>query len=92
MGAGSWAMKEGDLYAGETPVNMSAWSRHAAGFINPQILTSSDNDVQIVNQQAAIVNLDPYLQEFGPRLYVEKPPQAGLRSSADSGGGIGHLR
>ncbi|ELV8588051.1 TPA: M6 family metalloprotease domain-containing protein [Vibrio vulnificus] len=71
MGAGSWAMKEGDLYAGETPVNMSAWSRHAAGFINPQILTSSDNDVQIVNQQAAIVNLDPYLQEFGPRLYVE---------------------
>lgn len=71
MGGGSWAMKEGDANAGDTPVNMSAWSRHAAGFIDPKILKSSDSHVVVANQQAAIVSLDPYLQEFGPRLYVE---------------------
>ncbi|ELP5727825.1 M6 family metalloprotease domain-containing protein [Vibrio vulnificus] len=71
MGGGSWAMKEGDTNAGDTPVNMSAWSRHAAGFIAPKILKSSDSHVAVENQQAAIVNLDPYLKEFGPRLYIE---------------------
>ncbi|NVC62185.1 M6 family metalloprotease domain-containing protein [Vibrio sp. 05-20-BW147] len=71
MGGGSWTKKEGDLHAGDTPVNMSAWSRHAAGFIDPKILKSSDSQVVVANQQAAIVNLDPYLQQFGPRLYVE---------------------
>ncbi|MCV5901673.1 immune inhibitor A, partial [Escherichia coli] len=33
MGAGSWAKKPGDSYSGDTPVNMSAWSKHAAGFV-----------------------------------------------------------
>ncbi|KJR28404.1 RTX toxin [Vibrio navarrensis] len=71
MGAGSWAMTPDDQYAGDTPVNMSAWSKHASGFVAPQVLSQSQAAVQVANAEAGLIYLDPYLKEFGPRLYVE---------------------
>lgn len=71
MGGGSWAKKEGDRYAGDTPVNMSAWSKHAAGFVLPDIAQSSDESASVENGQVKLVYLDPYLKEFGPRIYLE---------------------
>ncbi|EJL6398518.1 M6 family metalloprotease domain-containing protein [Vibrio navarrensis] len=71
MGAGSWAMAPNDQYAGDTPVNMSAWSKHASGFVAPQVLSQSQAAVQVANAEAGLIYLDPYLKEFGPRLYVE---------------------
>ncbi len=71
MGYGSWAMKPGDSYQGETPVNMSAWSKHAAGFVLPEIAHQSSNPHELVNDEVKLVYLDPYLKEYGPRVYLE---------------------
>ncbi|CZF81468.1 Immune inhibitor A peptidase M6 [Grimontia celer] len=71
MGAGSWGMKPGDRYPGETPVNMTAWSKQQAGFFVPREIVPSDNFVEIDNQEAAVVHLDPYLREYGSKLYLE---------------------
>ncbi|MGR5447167.1 M6 family metalloprotease domain-containing protein [Vibrio jasicida] len=70
MGAGSWAMKPGDSYAGDTPVNMSAWSKHAAGFVVPEI-AQTDESSSVSNGEVELVYLDPYLKEHGPRVYLE---------------------
>lgn len=36
MSGGSWGMKNGDSYFGETPILLSAWVRHHLGWINSQ--------------------------------------------------------
>ncbi|EHR6002962.1 M6 family metalloprotease domain-containing protein [Vibrio parahaemolyticus] len=71
MGAGSWAKKPGDSYSGDTPVNMSAWSKHAAGFVVPTITHESPTPISVNNDDVKLVYLDPYLKEFGPRVYLE---------------------
>ncbi|MCR9985591.1 MULTISPECIES: M6 family metalloprotease domain-containing protein [Vibrio diabolicus subgroup] len=71
MGGGSWAQKPGDSYAGDTPVNMSAWSKHAAGFVVPTITHESPMPISVNNDDVKLVYLDPYLKEFGPRVYLE---------------------
>ncbi|NGN96162.1 M6 family metalloprotease domain-containing protein [Grimontia sp. S25] len=71
MGGGSWGTKPGDRYPGETPVNMTAWSKHQANFFTPREITPSDDYVEIDNHEAAIVHLDPYLREYGSTLYLE---------------------
>jgi M6 family metalloprotease-like protein len=71
MGGGSWEMKPGDSYPGETPVNMSAWSKHAAGFVVPTIAHQSNTPHALANDEVKLVYLDPYLKEYGPRVYLE---------------------
>ncbi|EPA1953555.1 M6 family metalloprotease domain-containing protein [Vibrio alginolyticus] len=71
MGGGSWAQKPGDSYAGDTPVNMSAWSKHAAGFVVPTVTHESPAPISVNNDDVKLVYLDPYLKEFGPRIYLE---------------------
>ncbi|HCZ9549523.1 TPA: M6 family metalloprotease domain-containing protein [Vibrio alginolyticus] len=71
MGGGSWAQKPGDSYAGDTPVNMSAWSKHAAGFVVPMVTHESPAPISVNNDDVKLVYLDPYLKEFGPRVYLE---------------------
>ncbi|ENO2186600.1 M6 family metalloprotease domain-containing protein [Vibrio alginolyticus] len=71
MGGGSWARKPGDSYAGDTPVNMSAWSKHAAGFVVPTVTHESPAPISVNNDDVKLVYLDPYLKEFGPRVYLE---------------------
>ncbi|MBD1558049.1 M6 family metalloprotease domain-containing protein [Vibrio sp. S9_S30] len=71
MGGGSWAMKPGDLYAGQTPSNMLAWSKEAAGFITPRLLTDAGDHVVQTNGDAAVVYVDHYLKELGSRIYLE---------------------
>ncbi|HHF3174232.1 TPA: M6 family metalloprotease domain-containing protein [Vibrio alginolyticus] len=71
MGGGSWAQKPGDSYAGDTPVNMSAWSKHAAGFVVPTVTHESPAPIYVNNDDVKLVYLDPYLKEFGPRVYLE---------------------
>ncbi|MGP8308769.1 M6 family metalloprotease domain-containing protein [Vibrio sp. YIC-376] len=71
MGGGSWAKKPGDSYSGETPVNMSAWSKHAAGFVIPTIAHQSNTPHALANDEVKLVYLDPYLKEYGPRVYLE---------------------
>ncbi|MBR9787239.1 MAG: M6 family metalloprotease domain-containing protein [Vibrionaceae bacterium] len=71
MGGGSWEMKPGDSYPGETPVNMSAWSKHAAGFVIPTITHQSNSPHALANDEVKLVYLDPYLKEYGPRVYLE---------------------
>lgn len=71
MGGGSWAQKPGDSYAGDTPVNMSAWSKHAAGFVVPTVTHESPAPISVNNDDVKLVYLDPYLKEFGPRVYLE---------------------
>ncbi|SUP92554.1 peptidase M6 [Vibrio owensii] len=71
MGSGSWSMKPGDRYAGDTPVNMSAWSKHAAGFVTPDVAQRSNVNASVKNGQVKLVYLDPYLKESGPRVYLE---------------------
>ncbi|MCE2569889.1 M6 family metalloprotease domain-containing protein [Motilimonas eburnea] len=71
MGGGSWTQKPGDLYAGDTPVNMTAWSKQAAGFMTPRVLTQSGQYRLDTQHDSAMVYLDPYLKEAGPRLYIE---------------------
>lgn len=71
MSYGSWAMKAGDSYPGETPVNMSAWSRHAAGFVLPTVAQQSSTSHTLENDEVTLVYLDPYLKEYGPRIYLE---------------------
>ncbi|EKY4213987.1 M6 family metalloprotease domain-containing protein [Vibrio alginolyticus] len=71
MGGGSWAQKPGDSYAGDTPVNMSAWSKHAAGFVVPTVTHESPAPISVNNDDVKLVYLDSYLKEFGPRVYLE---------------------
>ncbi|WP_191116144.1 M6 family metalloprotease domain-containing protein [Vibrio alginolyticus] len=71
MGGGSWAQKPGDSYAGDTPVNMSAWSKHAAGFVVATVTHESPAPISVNNDDVKLVYLDPYLKEFGPRVYLE---------------------
>ncbi|WP_282065832.1 M6 family metalloprotease domain-containing protein [Vibrio rotiferianus] len=71
MAGGSWGRKPGDSYAGETPVNMSAWSKHAAGFTNPSVSLDANTNIVVPNGESSVVYLDSYLKEMGPRLYVE---------------------
>lgn len=71
MAGGSWGRKPGDNYAGETPVNMSAWSKHAAGFTNPSVSLDANTNIVVPNGESSVVYLDSYLKEMGPRLYVE---------------------
>ena len=71
MAGGSWGKKPGDNYAGETPVNMSAWSKHAAGFTNPSVSLDANTNIVVPNGESSVVYLDSYLKEMGPRLYVE---------------------
>ena len=71
MGGGSWGRKPGDTYSGQTPVNMLAWSKEAAGFIEPRTLTNTGSIDLNTNQGESVIYLDPYLKQFGPRLYVE---------------------
>ncbi|HHF0537382.1 TPA: M6 family metalloprotease domain-containing protein [Vibrio alginolyticus] len=71
MGGGSWAQKPGDSYAGDTPVNMSAWSKHAASFVVPTVTHESPAPISVNNDDVKLVYLDPYLKEFGPRVYLE---------------------
>ncbi|END3384092.1 M6 family metalloprotease domain-containing protein [Vibrio alginolyticus] len=71
MGGGSWAQKPGDSYAGDTPVNMSAWSKHAAGFVVPTVTHESPAPISVNNDDVKLVYLDPYLKELGPRIYLE---------------------
>ncbi|CCN71739.1 M6 family metalloprotease domain-containing protein [Vibrio nigripulchritudo] len=71
MSGGSWSMKPGDLYAGQTPSNMLAWTKEAAGFVTPQVLTSSGRkEIQTTND-SAVIYIDPYLKEKGSRVYLE---------------------
>lgn len=77
MGGGSWAMKPGDSYAGDTPVNMSAWSKHAAGFVVPQVAHGNEPFSSIKNGEVKLVYLDPYLKEHGPRVYLENRTYSG---------------
>ncbi|USH05254.1 M6 family metalloprotease domain-containing protein [Grimontia kaedaensis] len=77
MGGGSWGTKPGDRYPGETPVNMTAWSKHQANFLTPREITPSDDYVEIGNHEAAIVHLDPYLREYGSKLYLENRTYSG---------------
>ncbi|HCH2591274.1 TPA: M6 family metalloprotease domain-containing protein [Vibrio parahaemolyticus] len=71
MGGGSWASKQGDTYAGETPVNMLAWSKEAAGFIKPKVIEASGSSTIETRQGEGVVYLDPYLKQQGPRAYFE---------------------
>ncbi|MDW2173367.1 peptidase M6, partial [Vibrio sp. 1567] len=56
---------------GATPVTMSAWSKHAAGFVVPTITHESPMPISVNNDDVKLVYLDPYLKEFGPRVYLE---------------------
>ncbi|YCO05058.1 M6 family metalloprotease domain-containing protein [Vibrio sp. VNB-15] len=71
MGGGSWASKQGDKYAGATPVNMLAWSKEAAGFIKPKVIEASGSSTIETNQGEGVMYLDPYLKQQGPRAYFE---------------------
>ena len=71
MGGGSWGSKPSDQYAGETPVNMLAWSKEASGFLKPKVLSNNGSvDINTIKGES-VIHLDPYLKQFGPRAYVE---------------------
>ncbi|MDP2572694.1 M6 family metalloprotease domain-containing protein [Vibrio penaeicida] len=71
MSGGSWAMKPGDQYPGQTPSNMLAWTKKAAGFVEPRVLNSSgQQEIQTTND-SAVIYVDPYLKEKGSRVYLE---------------------
>lgn len=86
MGGGSWARKPGDLHAGDTPVNMTAWSKQAAGFLTPRVLTQSGQYQLNTEHDSAMVYLDPYLKSAGPRLYLENRRQQGYDQALVSEG------
>jgi len=71
MGGGSWGRKPGDTYSGQTPVNMLAWSKEAAGFIKPRPLTDTGSVDLNTDKGESVIYLDPHLKQYGPRLYVE---------------------
>lgn len=71
MGGGSWAKKPGDLHSGQTPSNMLTWSKEAAGFITPRLLTEAGEYAVQTNDDAAVVYVDHYLKELGSRIYLE---------------------
>ncbi|WP_434341533.1 M6 family metalloprotease domain-containing protein [Motilimonas cestriensis] len=77
MAGGSWAQKPGDLYPGDTPVNMTTWSQQAAGFLTPRVLNSTGAQEINTLDGGAIVYLDPYLKTAGPRLYIENRRKQG---------------
>ncbi|MEZ9743194.1 M6 family metalloprotease domain-containing protein [Vibrio splendidus] len=71
MGGGSWGSKPSDQYAGETPVNMLAWSKEASGFLKPKVLSNNGSvDINTIKGES-VIHLDPYLKQFGPRAYIE---------------------
>ncbi|PML60179.1 M6 family metalloprotease domain-containing protein [Vibrio lentus] len=71
MGGGSWGSKPSDQYAGETPVNMLAWSKEASGFLKPKVLSNNGSvDIDTIKGES-VIHLDPYLKQFGPRAYIE---------------------
>ncbi|TCN75637.1 M6 family metalloprotease-like protein [Vibrio crassostreae] len=71
MGGGSWGSKPSDQYAGETPVNMLAWSKEASGFLKPKVLSNNGRIEIDTIKGEGVIHLDPYLKQFGPRAYVE---------------------
>ncbi|MEG3695232.1 M6 family metalloprotease domain-containing protein [Vibrio coralliirubri] len=71
MGGGSWGSKPSDQYAGETPVNMLAWSKEASGFLKPKVLSNNGSIEIDTIKGESVIHLDPYLKQFGPRAYVE---------------------
>ncbi|EJR3610166.1 M6 family metalloprotease domain-containing protein [Vibrio vulnificus] len=71
MGGGSWGRKPGDLYSGDTPVNMTAWSKEASGFLEPDVLNSNQSYTVNTSQGESVIYLDPYLQKMGPKLYLQ---------------------
>lgn len=71
MGGGSWGRKPTDQYAGETPVNMLAWSKEASGFLKPKVLSNNGSIEVGTIKGESVIHLDPYLKQFGPRAYVE---------------------
>ncbi|KAB0465450.1 M6 family metalloprotease domain-containing protein [Vibrio kanaloae] len=71
MGGGSWGSKPSDQYAGETPVNMLAWSKEASGFLKPKVLSNNGSIEIDTIKGESVIHLDPYLKQFGPRAYIE---------------------
>lgn len=86
MGSGMWGMKNDDSYAGETPVNMNAWTKHAAGFIVPDIVDAGSSYQEIDKDEVKLVYLDPYLKEHGPRIYLENRVSSGYDASLPASG------
>ncbi|EPF2928415.1 M6 family metalloprotease domain-containing protein [Vibrio navarrensis] len=87
MGGGSWGRKPGDRYSGETPVNMTAWSKEAAGFLEPEVLNNNQSYTVATERGESVVYLDPYLQKMGPKLYLQNRRQVGY-DRALSGEGV----
>ncbi|MEF2524394.1 M6 family metalloprotease domain-containing protein [Vibrio mimicus] len=81
MGGGSWGRKAGDLYAGETPVNMLTWSKEFSGFIEPVVIDGEQAVTINTENDGGVIYLDDYLKRQGPRLYVENRRKQGYDRS-----------
>jgi M6 family metalloprotease-like protein len=49
MSNGTWGQSVSDLYAGETPVHLSAWSKNYAAFIIPTTISSTQTNLQLAS-------------------------------------------
>ncbi|TQP24316.1 M6 family metalloprotease domain-containing protein, partial [Vibrio cholerae] len=81
MGGGSWGRKAGDLYAGETPVNMLTWSKEFSGFVEPRVIEGEQAVTISTEIDGGVIYLDDYLKRQGPRLYVENRRKQGYDRS-----------
>lgn len=91
MGGGSWGRKAGDLYAGETPVNMLTWSKEFSGFTEPRVIDGEQAVTINTENDGGVIYLDDYLKRQGPRLYVKNRRKQGYDRSI-LGEGLSYCR
>jgi len=57
MGSGNWASKPGDTQPGQTPVHMIGWSKTQVGFVNPTIISSNTNNLNVEGTSSSAYTL-----------------------------------
>ncbi|EKE74995.1 M6 family metalloprotease domain-containing protein [Gallaecimonas xiamenensis] len=87
MGSGSWNKVTSDTYLGQTPSDLSAWSKSTAGLASSEVVDGEGNQ-QLGGDDIQRIFIDPYLrsQQLGESLYLayrgggydDSLPKAGL--------------
>lgn len=57
MGSGNWTYKQGDIYSGETPVHLSAWSKAALGTVTPETVLLNESSKALYATSASNFNI-----------------------------------
>lgn len=72
MGTGNWNKASTDTYLGQTPADLTAWSKTTAGLSDAEV-QNADGNIQLADNQVQTLYIDPYLrgQQLGEVLYLE---------------------